>query len=84
MYPNFRKKQYLFYHFTKSLHSFYDMPAKNKKVPPHPKYGGSRSNGGRNLDQMLGDDEIEGVFPDSDIIVVNGGQSVYYYIVSVE
>ena len=29
-------------------------------------------------------DEIEGVFPDSDIIVVNGGQSVYYYIVSVE
>lgn len=29
-------------------------------------------------------DEIEEIFPDADIMVANGGQSVYYYIVSVE
>lgn len=29
-------------------------------------------------------DEIEELFPDADIMVANGGQSVYYYIVSVE
>ena len=29
-------------------------------------------------------DEIEEIFPDADIIIANGGQSVYYYIVSVE
>ncbi len=29
-------------------------------------------------------DAIEEIFPDADIIVANGGQSVYYYIVSVE
>ena len=29
-------------------------------------------------------DEIEEIFPDTDIMVANGGQSVYYYIVSVE
>ena len=29
-------------------------------------------------------DAIEEIFPDADILVANGGQSVYYYIVSVE
>ncbi len=29
-------------------------------------------------------DEIEEMFPDADIMIANGGQSVYYYIVSVE
>ena len=29
-------------------------------------------------------DAIEEIFPDADIMVANGGQSVYYYIVSVE
>lgn len=29
-------------------------------------------------------DEIEEIFPDADVMVANGGQSVYYYIVSVE
>ncbi len=29
-------------------------------------------------------DAIEEIFPDADIVVANGGQSVYYYIVSVE
>lgn len=29
-------------------------------------------------------DEIEEIFPDADIMIANGGQSVYYYIVSVE
>lgn len=29
-------------------------------------------------------DAIEEIFPDADILVTNGGQSVYYYIVSVE
>ena len=29
-------------------------------------------------------DAIEKIFPDADILVANGGQSVYYYIVSVE
>lgn len=29
-------------------------------------------------------DAVEEIFPDADIVVANGGQSVYYYIVSVE
>ena len=29
-------------------------------------------------------DAIEEIFPDADILIANGGQSVYYYIVSVE
>ena len=29
-------------------------------------------------------DEIEEIFPDADIMVANGGQSVYYYIIAVE
>lgn len=29
-------------------------------------------------------DAVEEIFPDADILVTNGGQSVYYYIVSVE
>ncbi|MBE7054651.1 MAG: DAK2 domain-containing protein [Ruminococcaceae bacterium] len=29
-------------------------------------------------------DAVEEIFPDADILVANGGQSVYYYIVSVE
>ena len=29
-------------------------------------------------------DELENLFPDADIMIANGGQSVYYYIISVE
>ena len=29
-------------------------------------------------------DELEEIFPDADIMIANGGQSVYYYIISVE
>ena len=29
-------------------------------------------------------DAVEEAFPDADVLVVSGGQSVYYYIVSVE